>query len=300
MPEGERPVASQLPALCAGPTIISRVWGTIVMDRVRALLVNGIAAAVLAIGAICGPANAQEGSGSTARVASVTYGPYFRIEAGMFDAAFDEAFWQSGAGDPLVGFDLNGGPGGFGSLAIGYDWQNGIRMEAAVLRTGEVGLSGPCSSASDGTSCSTHADITAGSFQTTAALANFYLAPLEAAGRNYIFQPFLVAGLGVAYNETGDWTRTNLASARPVRTFAGDSHVGFAWSVGVGASLQVTRPGAWPIIVDAAWRYYDFGTATGGSTVVAGGGADTPTQPLQFDAQAHVFSVGIRIPLQRY
>ncbi len=123
----------------------------------------------------------------------------------MFDAAFDDALWQPGAGDPTIGFDLDGDVNGLASFALGYDWQNGIGLEGAVLATGWTGFDGPCTGASDEASCSLHADISDGSFRTTALMANLHFAPFEARGSHLIFQPFVVAGLGVADYRAGDW-----------------------------------------------------------------------------------------------
>ena len=166
--------------------------------------------------------------------------------------------------------------------------------------TGTSDLTAPCSGASDGSPCSTHADISAARVSTRGAMANVFYAPLEARGSNATFQPFIVAGLGVARNKVGDWTRTNPASGRPVRVFEGDTTTGLAWSVGVGASLQVTGPGRWPIIVEAAWRYYDFGNASGSAVPLPGNGTGPPREPFNFEAREQVVTLGVRIPLQRY
>jgi opacity protein-like surface antigen len=93
------------------------------------------------------------------------------------------------------------------------------------------------------------------------------------------------------------WTRTNAASPNPVRVFNGDTVSDFAWSLGAGVAWQVSRPGRHPVIIEATWRYYDFGTAEGGT--VADVGVGTPRQPLTFENRDHVFSIGVRIPLQR-
>lgn len=259
-------------------------------------------APAIALGLIAVPAFGQDLDGEnpsiSTQVASVTFGPYVRAEAGVFVPSLDEAYWLSpGAADPQVNFDLDGDNGGFGSIAVGYDWQNGFRADVAFLRTADMDFSGPCSSASDGTPCSIHANISAGSITTTALMANLFYSPYEQQGSNSVFQPFIVGGLGVARNEVNSWTRTNPAAANPVRVFNGNTESDFAWSLGVGAAWQVTRAGRHPIILEAAWRYYDFGTAVGGS--VADVGVGTPRQPLTFDNRNHVFSIGVRIPLQR-
>jgi opacity protein-like surface antigen len=237
----------------------------------------------------------------SARVGSVTYGPYARFEAGSFISGLDDAYWlPPGAGDPQVNFDLDGDNTGFAGIALGYDWQNGFRGDIALLSSGDVGFSGPCSSASDGSSCTgtPHADITDGSLSTTALMANVFYSPLEQRGSNSVFQPFIVAGLGVARNDVGSWTRTNAASPERVRVFSSNQSSDLAWSLGFGAAWQITDAGEYPIILEVAWRYYDFGTAEGGS--VADVGTGTPRQALTFDNRNQVISFGVRIPLERY
>ncbi len=233
--------------------------------------------------------------------ASVTYGPYVRLDLGGVMPDPGGAFWDpSGADDPRISFDASADDAAFGALGLGFDWQNGIRADVSLFATGTSDVTAPCASASDGSPCSTHASITDASVSTRGVMASVYYAPLEAQGSNAPFQPFVVAGIGVARNEVGDWTRENPASGRPARTYEGDTSSGLAWSLGIGASYQVTRPGRWPIIVEAAWRYYDLGEASGGSTPLPGFGGSEPREPFTFDNQSQVVTFGVRIPLQRY
>lgn len=233
--------------------------------------------------------------------ASVTYGPYVRLELGGAATSADEATWlPPGAGDPRILFDAEAGDAGWGAIAFGHDWQNGLRADLAFFGTGTSGVAAPCASASDGSPCSTHADITDASVSSRGLMANLFYAPLEARGSNALFQPFVVAGLGFAVNEVGVWTRENPASTSPVRRYSGDRSTELAWSLGVGAALQVTRPGQWPIIVEASWRYYDFGSAPGGTTPLPGFGNSEPRQPFTFDHTSQVITLGVRIPLRRY
>ncbi len=240
------------------------------------------------------------------RVASVTYGPYTRMEMGVAKPSLDNAYWlPPGASDPRIDFDASAleDSVGFGSIAYGYDWQNGFRADVSLFTTGSSGVTAPCSGASDATSCTTHADITDASIKTSGLMGNVFYAPLEARGSNSIFQPFVVAGIGLASNKVGEWTRTKnpdnpTIGTDPVRTFEGDTTTSLAWSVGVGASLQVTRPGRWPVIVELALRHYDFGSASGGASPVTSG--REPIQPFTFDNTAQVLTLGVRIPLRRY
>ena len=240
------------------------------------------------------------------RVASVTFGPYARVEAGISFPSLDEAYWlPPGAADPRISFapSLLDDREGFGAVALGYDWQNGMRADIAIFQTGTTDFVAPCAAASNGTPCNTHADITAASVSTSGVMGNFFYAPFEARGSTAIFQPFVVVGLGIAKNEAGPWTRTKnpanpTVGTNTVRSFAGDSTTDLAWSVGLGASVQLTRPGRWPVILEAALRHYDFGTASGSSTPLTAG--SVPREPFTFDVTRQVATIGLRIPLERY
>ena len=256
----------------------------------------GVLLAVLAAPSVVAAQNTGDGL-----TASVTYGPYARLEFGVAIPSLNGAFWlPPGPADPQINFDADGSETGFGAIAIGYDWQNGVRADLSFFGTGTSDVTAPCSSASDGSGCATHADITSATVKTRGVMANVFYAPFEARGSNTVFQPFLVGGVGIARNEVGDWTRSNPAAVRPVRTFEGDTTTGLAWSIGAGASLQVTKPGRWPVIVEATWRYYDFGSASGSATPLPGNGNSQPRQPFTFDNSDQVFTLGVRIPLKRY
>ncbi len=258
--------------------------------------------AVVALGAQAGGAFAEDGpSLFDVKTASVTYGPYVRLEFGHASLMPDDAYWlPPGASDPRINFDASAGNSAFGAVAAGYDWQNGIRADLAMFGTGTSHVTAPCSSVVGGGDCADHADISDASVSTRGAMLNVFYAPLEARGSDATFQPFVVGGLGIAVNHVGEWTRENLTKTRTTRVFEGDSTSNLALSVGLGASWQVTRPGKRPVLVEASWRYYDFGTASGGAAPLPGNGADEPRQPFRFDHNAQVVSFGVRIPLERY
>lgn len=248
--------------------------------------------------------SAQEDSIVTfsTQTASVTYGPYARLSFGSSASSYDDGRWQNGGGDPTIFFDLGDETGGFGEIAFGFDWQNGFRGELALGRFGDTNAVGACSSVSDLTPCNDHADISSGSVSSTVVMGNVYYAPFEHRGNNSVFQPFLVAGVGFSRNEVSEWTRManpGSPSGRLYRSFEGNTDTSFAWSLGLGAAWQISRPGQHPVIIEASWRYFDLGEASGGSMPLPGNGAGDPVVPLTFENTRQVFSLGIRIPLQR-
>ncbi|MBI1170084.1 outer membrane beta-barrel protein [bacterium] len=226
--------------------------------------------------------------------ASVTYGPYFRAELGGASSNLADGHWLPPGypKDPRIDFDLSGKTRGLVGIAVGYDWMNGFRGDLSLLNIGKTGVTGPH------TTSGSHADITAGSISATAVMASLYYSPLERSGSNSRLQPFVVAGLGMANNRVGSWTRTNLTEVPVNRTFNGSSNVSAALSLGVGVSYQITGPSQHPVMLELAYRYYDFGIAKGGTT--ADVGASTPVEPLTFRNKAGIVSVSIRIPLQHF
>lgn len=270
---------------------------------------HALALSLAAVAGALSPAGAADrDSLFGTRTASVTIGPYIRVEMGSSDPSLGGAYWRPpgydpapGVGDPEVRFDLGADRGTVSSVAFGHDWQ-GWRADVSLSYFGTTTASGPCGSASDGSSCDLHASIDRAPVSSTVIMGNVFYAPLEARGSHSVFQPFVVAGLGVARNEVADWTRTNASptATRPTRTFAGDTSTSLAWSMGVGASYQITRPGKWPVLLEASWRYYDLGEASGGATPLPGSGGSQPVQPLTFDNTRSVIAIGLRIPLERY
>lgn len=261
-----------------------------------------VASSVVALAAVASGAGAQDvGRITGGRVASVTFGPYIRAELGAARVSPENGYWLSpGQSDPKVTFDLDGDTAGYGALAFGYDWQNGIRADVALIGDGRASTMGPCASVSDASSCSLHADITDASVSTTALMVNLFYAPTEARGSHSVFSPFVVAGVGIASNSVSNWTRENTdGSDRDFRTFEGAKTSSAAWSIGIGAAWQVTRPGRRPVIVEVGWRYFDFGKAEGGATPLPGNGQSEPRQPLTFGVTDQIISLGVRIPLQR-
>ncbi len=225
--------------------------------------------------------------------ASVTYGPYIRLEEGNATANFSDEHWLPSGypDDPRIDFDLNGKNRLMLGGAIGYDWMNGFRADMGIVNLARTEINGVH------TTTGSHGDISSASVATTALMANVFYSPLEQLRVNSRIQPFIVAGLGYAHNRVGDWTRINTGSSTVERTYYGMKHGDLATTIGAGVSIQLTPPGVHPVILELAYRYYDFGTAKGSSTPMSG--SSYPVEPLTFENKSNVFSLNIRIPLQR-
>lgn len=225
---------------------------------------------------------------------------YLRLGIGAGSYGITDGNWAPpGAAplgsDPVVFFDLSEPDGVAGTVGIGRQLRIGLRGEIAFTGFESKDVSGPWSYTVPATA-GPHADMST-SIQSSALMANvFYDLPDIGTGR-YSAQPFLTAGIGLARNKMGDWTRTNAAASRPSRTFEGDTNTDLAWSLGAGVSWNVGKSKSHPIKLDLMYQFFDLGSAQGSSTPLAGSGSSTPVSPLKFDVSSQVISVGVRIPL---
>jgi opacity protein-like surface antigen len=220
-------------------------------------------------------------------------GTYLRLELGAAQPDAGDASWlPPGPSDPRVYFDLDLDTAATGAIAIGRSFGEGWRGEVAVNSFGKSDFSGDWSytvPADPGP----HASMQ-GSVRSVAFFANgYYDIAMEGD-----FTPFVTAGLGVADNTMGEWTRTNPDAGRVTRSFAEGSDSGFAWNIGAGVAWDVgSVAGSGPAKLELAWRYYDLGSVSGSAQPLDGSGSSTPREPLNFDVTNQVFSVGLRFPL---
>jgi opacity protein-like surface antigen len=221
---------------------------------------------------------------------------YFKFQLGLTAPEASDAYWlpKGFPNDPQVNFDIDDlGTTGFGSLAVGHAYANGLRADVEFLFTGRGDATGACSSASNGSSCFVHSDITDAEVRSKAIMANVtYEFAMSGA-----LKPFVTAGVGYAQNTLSDWTRTanpGNPTTRPVRTFEGSTENSFAWTLGVGASYEVTSAKQ-PLFIDVSYRYFDLGSVEGGRAPTSDNGA-SPDKGLSFDMASHALTVGLRIP----
>ncbi len=224
-----------------------------------------------------------------------TAGTYLRIELGAARSSADDASWLPPGypADPQVFFDLDLDSAAVGSIAIGHDYGNGWRAEAALNLFGSADFSGPWTYTVPATP-GPHADVE-GAVSSVALFANGYY-DFAMAGKA---TPFLTAGLGVSRNRMDDWTRINPDAGRTRRSFEGDTDTSFAWTVGAGVAWDVGPVlGSAPAKLELTLRYFDLGSVSGGTTPLPGSGAGgNPVEALNFDLTDQVISIGLRIPL---
>ena len=233
------------------------------------------------------------------QVKTYSEGYYLRAEIGAARPASSDAFWLPSGypTDPQVFFDLTSDDTAFGSLAVGHEWPNGARAEAAFSAFGSSAFSSPPGYTVPASSES-HGSVS-GANRSLTAMINGYVEPFGALGASGKTRPYLTAGLGLADNTMEDWTRDNPNSEKPTRSYAGESNVSLAWSVGFGVSMDVSSPNARaPVFLEVGYRFFDLGNVSGSAQQLPGSGSGgTPVQPLNFDVTAQVLSVSIRIPL---
>ena len=226
---------------------------------------------------------------------------YVRLGVGSDNLGINDGQWSppgappKGSDPAIIFFNLSEPDGVAGTIALGRQLRIGLRGEIALTAFSSRDISGPWSYTVPATA-GPHADVST-SIQTTALMVNVaYDLPNMAQGR-LEFQPYLLAGVGLARNKMGDWTRTNAAAPRPSRTFAGDSKIDLAWTLGAGVSWNVGKNSNGPIKMDLSYQYFALGNAQGSGTPLAGNGTSNPVNPLEFDVSSQVISFGVRIPL---
>ena len=225
---------------------------------------------------------------------------YVRLGVGTDSFGINDGQWSPpgaapAGSDPVIFFNLTEPDGAAGTIALGRQLRLGLRGEIALTAFSSRDISGPWSYTVPATS-GPHADVST-TIQSTALMANVaYDLPNMAKGR-FEFQPYLLAGVGLARNKLGDWTRTNAAATQPSRTFAGDSKIDLAWTLGAGVSWNVGENSNGPIKMDLSYQYFALGNAQGSGTPLAGSGTSSPVNPLEFDISSQVISIGVRIPL---
>ncbi|MFN4194089.1 MAG: outer membrane protein [Tabrizicola sp.] len=238
---------------------------------------------------------AGDGSDTGAAGAGRSLGRYVRLELGAAFATAGDASWLPPGypADPQVFFDLDGDTSAVAAIGLGRDYGNGWRGEVSLNLFGKSSFDGPWSYTVPATA-GPHADVE-GSVRSLAIMANAYR-DFDTGGK---VTPFVTVGLGLAQNTMGEWTRINPDAGRTRRSFEGNSETGLAWSVGAGLSWDVgTALGSAPAKLDLTVRYFDLGTARGGTTPLPGSGAGgAPVEALNFDVNDTVVALGLRIPM---
>lgn len=228
---------------------------------------------------------------------SASPGTYMRFELGGARNTADDANWLPPGypGDPQVFFDLDMDNTSFAALAIGHDYGGGWRADVSLNMFGRSSFSGPWSYTVPATP-GPHATME-GSVRSTALMANGYY-DFDLGSK---VRPFVTAGIGVGKHSM-NWSRIDPAG--DTRSFERSSKASVAWSVGLGASIDVGPIiGKHPATLELAWRYFDLGKAKGSEQSITGGGgggagpAGVPAEPLNFDVTNQVVSIGLRIPL---
>jgi len=99
------------------------------------------------------------------------------------------------------------------------------------------------------------------------------------------FTPYVGAGVGIAYNKTGDVSFTGNPAL--VNVIEGDSRWSLAWSLMAGVGVQLTER----TTLDIGYRYMDMGKAESG--IMDNLGFTNPKVRID-DLTAHEFKLGLR------
>ena len=108
-------------------------------------------------------------------------------------------------------------------------------------------------------------------------------------GRLGIFQPYVMAGIGLAHNDIADVNSRHPTSTAP-ETLPDGGNLSFAWTLGVGTGIDIGKG----FIVDVGYKYLDLGEFKSDA-----GNACTATACRYVDSisgglTVHEFSAGLR------
>lgn len=187
------------------------------------------------------------------------------------------------AGDTIT--DTSLGNSWFGGVGLGCgSGSRGIRGEVMLNQTGSRNFTGTPLDYNPiiiGTPPTPITDPVHTSIKSTTLMFNGYK-DLGTFGR---VTPYLGAGVGVAYNKTGDTYFTG-NPALP-NTIEGASRMSLAWSLMAGVGYQLSERA----ILDVGYRYMDYGKAESGR--IDNTGSVNPALRIN-DLAAHEFKVGLR------
>lgn len=256
---------------------------------------KSIAPAMLLAGLTWMPTdNAVAGSLKDEPIAAQIAPHYFRLEAGIAWSSIDKGTWVSPGGE-RGNWAFDDDRAFYGSIAVGRNLMRGVRGDLSFGMNrgqdydgchipGGGGNVPDCGDASVSTSVDTHL-----------LLANLFIEPLELMGHGgSAIRPFVTVAAGVAWNDMDTWTRVSPnAYGSEIRNFSGNTETNFAWAIGGGASIDLTRVFGRQAFLDFTYRYVDAGDARGGLKPDVGRGI--PQEPLNFDVQFHAVTAGVRV-----
>ncbi|UYO74896.1 outer membrane beta-barrel protein [Halomonas qinghailakensis] len=203
---------------------------------------------------------------------------------GSFQANDAEAFGENIAVDPDFPGGFDSGDGAVGSLALGYSFNNRLRLEGRVSRRNATfGSTEFGSGARTGEEFILDGDLQS----TTITVEGFYDIPTHT-----IFTPYIKAGIGVAYNSYS--ARLGGAGVAAFDPFDGtvdgyydnysdETSTNFTWNAGFGTSIELNER----VSLFGEYQYAYLGKATTG--------ADAFTDGFEVDAGAHEFMAGVRV-----
>ena len=192
------------------------------------------------------------------------------------------------------------GTGGGGSIGIGTRLAPAVRV--ALIATGETGYRFH----NDKPWVATAFDesfierFSVHSYQGTANIY-FDVAGLLPPGALGGFNPYIMSGLGIAFNTTGDIKETDTVSGTPsvTNTYPGGTEESLVWTVGAGVQYRVA-PG---VVADVSYQYVDAGRFTAASgrpqiSGLTGQPFEPPFRPIQGNLETHRVGFAVNIELE--
>lgn len=216
---------------------------------------------------------------------------YVRGEVGGTWQNSDSASWTSpGSEFQAMNLDTSGSPSA--GVAIGGYFVPNIRGDLSYTYLGHFDLAS-CRISGSG-QCGQSRNT--GSVNSHLFMANAFVeAPQPFMVGGASVTPFATVGIGAALHDFGMWNHVGQNTPAAGHDYNGANKWDFAWTVGAGASVDVSGAMNRPAFVDVTWRYTDAGNAKGGTTPDHGSGF--PDEAYNADIKTHSIFVGLRMPL---
>lgn len=219
---------------------------------------------------------------------------YVRGEAAGAALAGSKGTWIGpGVSDPRVFHRLSKRTTFFAGFATGMEARRGIRLEVGYFHLFRARVNGQWIYTLPVVP-GPHADMQT-RFSSNIFFLNGYVHPLALMGVDWPIQPFVGGGAGAAFNAVDAWIRTNPAAGNPLRVFERGDRTQFAWNLAGGISVDAMRWIGFPLTLDITYRYIDLGRARG--SVAPYDVGNIPREAFNYPVRAHVYSVGVRIPV---
>jgi len=197
---------------------------------------------------------------------------YFRVDAGLNFTNKEDALLINSAGNTpsQMNFNTNSSFG----LGLGYEINPHLRADV-------IGHYRRISSEEENT---TNKTLLAADIDNATIMSNIYFHPIKSTRKKSRINPYIVAGIGFAFNNSSNIAVSGLTEG----TILGNRDTSLAWKIGSGLSLPLSES----FNVDLEYNYIDLGEVETGITASIPGG--DLTSSTRISLTAHEVTLGLK------